>query len=70
LQGRKDCNVECFIVAFPLLRLSEIEVSGEEGMEGREDCREGKMKGEKEKRRIVMSSAWNYSLECCRSARL
>lgn len=51
LQGRKDRNVECFIVAFPLLRLSEIEVPGEGRAGGREDCREGKMKAEKEKRR-------------------
>jgi hypothetical protein len=56
LQGRKDCNVECFIVAFSsssalrnrgAWRMREV---GGEGEGGREDCREGKMKGEKRER--------------------
>lgn len=52
---KEECNVECFIVAFPLLRLSEIRVSGK-GQGKREQTRErtvarGGMEGASERNR-------------------
>lgn len=67
---KEECNVECFIVDFPLLRLSEIRVNSEgeagERAESREDCvARGGWKerasergtGREKKKRSVMSSA-------------
>lgn len=66
---KEECNVECFIVAFPLLRLSEIRVSGK-GQGKREQTRErtvarggwkerarGTERARERKQRSVMSSA-------------